>query len=164
MFLKRFLILSLVSCSLIGSSLVAQELASQAVVFPILSPKLASGYGSRKHPILKSTRHHNGIDLSVPYDTQVRAVAAGQVVFAGSYKGYGNLITILHGDGYTSLYGHLKIIDVGIGHSVSAGQILGRVGSTGLATGPHLHFEWRKDGKVIDPHELFPYLGAEAKG
>lgn len=147
-----------------STDLAAQELASQAVVFPILSPKMASGYGTRKHPILKSTRHHNGIDLSVPYDTQVRAVAAGQVVFAGNYKGYGNLITILHGDGYTSLYGHLKTIDVGIGHQMAAGQIIGRVGSTGLATGPHLHFEWRKDGKVIDPRELFPYLGAEAKG
>lgn len=135
-----------------------------AVVFPIMAPKLSSGYGSRKHPVYRSVKHHNGVDLAAPENSHVRVIAAGTVIFADSYAGYGKLVTVRHKGGYTSLYGHLSDIRVNPGAKLKAGDILGRVGSTGKVTGPHLHFEWRLNGKPIDPLKVFPALAAEAEG
>lgn len=134
------------------------------VVFPLMAPRISSKYGKRKHPIHRVSKHHNGIDLASPKGAHVRVVLGGTVVFAGRYKGYGKLVTVRHEEGYTSLYGHLNEIRVEPGEIVNAGQIVGRVGSTGQATGPHLHFEWRKNNVPIDPLTVFPSLGSKASG
>ena len=134
------------------------------IVFPVLSPKLSSKFGNRIHPKFKYVRHHNGIDLAVPEKTHVRAVLSGRVVYAGVYAGYGKLVTIEHDKGDVSMYGHLSEIQVNAGDKVNQGAIIGRVGSTGISTGPHLHFEWHHDGESIDPLKVFPYLTATAEG
>ncbi len=139
-------------------------LSSSPVVFPLMSPKLSSKFGTRTHPVKKVVRHHNGVDLAAPHYSHVRAVLEGRVVFADSYAGFGKLVTIKHADGYISLYGHLAEVSVNPGQKVNAGEIIGRVGSTGLATGPHLHFEWRQNGKSIDPLKVFPALASQAAG
>lgn len=134
------------------------------IVFPVLSPKLSSKFGNRTHPKYKFVRHHNGIDLAVPEKTHVRAVLGGTVVFAGVYAGYGKLVTIQHDKNDISMYGHLSEIRVNAGYTIKQGEILGRVGSTGISTGPHLHFEWRHQGDIIDPLKVFPSLTAAAEG
>ncbi|RME59843.1 MAG: M23 family metallopeptidase [Candidatus Dadabacteria bacterium] len=135
-----------------------------ALVYPIVKPKVTSKFGLRKHPILRVVKHHSGIDLAVPKGSLVRAVADGVVVFSDPFKGYGNLIVIQHKNGYTSHYGHLEKILVYPGKKVSAGEIIGTVGSTGLATGPHLHLEIRKNGKPLNPLLIFPSLTSKSKG
>jgi murein DD-endopeptidase MepM/ murein hydrolase activator NlpD len=134
------------------------------IVFPVLAPRLSSQFGTRTHPVKKLVRHHGGVDLAAPMRSHVRAITAGKVVFAGEYAGYGKLVTIKHDGMRTSLYGHLSEINVNIGQKVNAGDIIGRVGSTGISTGPHLHFEWREDGKALDPLTIFPSLATPAAG
>ncbi|MBL7663134.1 M23 family metallopeptidase [bacterium] len=133
-------------------------------VFPLMAAKLSSKYGTRKHPVYRYVRHHNGVDLQAPEGSHVRAVKNGQIVFADNYAGYGKLVTIDHGNGYASLYGHLDEILVNPGTIVKAGTLIGRVGSTGISSGPHLHFEWRQNGKSIDPLKVFPNLTSSAAG
>jgi murein DD-endopeptidase MepM/ murein hydrolase activator NlpD len=146
-------------------SVQAQSLGSQLIVFPVVSPEFSSGFGLRKDPLgRKVVRHHGGVDLAAPQGSHVRAVMAGRVVYAGNYAGYGKLVTVEHSDGRTTLYGHLSEIIVNIGQPVSAGDLLGRVGSTGSSTGDHLHFELRQDGQVADPARLFPGLTARPRG
>jgi murein DD-endopeptidase MepM/ murein hydrolase activator NlpD len=165
-------LLAVTICSLliIGSQALAQSKSQMepsqvnGVVFPLIEPRLSSTYGPRKHPVKKYNKHHNGVDLAAPKNSHVRAVKAGLVIFADSYAGFGKLVTIKHSDGYVSLYGHLNDILVNPGQKVAAGELLGRVGSTGLATGPHLHFEWRKNGKPVDPLKVFPFLAEDAEG
>jgi murein DD-endopeptidase MepM/ murein hydrolase activator NlpD len=143
----------------------AQSLGSQLIVFPVVSPELASGFGVRAHPLnRKIVRHHGGVDLAAPKGSHVRVVMDGRVVFAGVYAGYGKLVTVEHHDGRTTLYGHLSEILVNPGQKVAAGDLLGRVGSTGASTGSHLHFELRSNNQVIDPIELFPGMGARPRG
>lgn len=115
--------------------------------------RISSRFGKRKHPILKTTKSHDGLDLPKPYGTKVYPARSGRVVFAGWKGGYGNAIEIRHGNGETTIYGHLSKIDVKEGQWVERGKTLvGRVGSTGLSTGPHLHFEVRdRSGKPINP-------------
>ena len=107
----------------------------------------------RYHPILKRTRFHEGLDLPRPWGTPVYPARNGRVIRAGWSSGYGLLIVIRHSDGDTTRYGHLSKIYVKPGQLVSRGKtMIGRVGSTGLSTGPHLHFEVRdKYGHPINP-------------
>jgi len=142
----------------------AQADPSAAVVFPLLSPRVSSNFGPRVHPVYHSKRHHNGVDLAAPSRSHVRAIRGGKVVFAGTYGGYGKLISIEHDDGFVSMYGHLHELNVDLGDKVTSGQVIGRVGQTGTATGPHLHFEWRKDGKALNPLKVFPELAEKAEG
>ena len=143
----------------------AQPFGSQLIVFPVVSPEMASGFGIRAHPLnRKVVRHHGGVDLAAPRGSHVRVVMDGRVVFAGVYAGYGKLVTVEHPDGRTTLYGHLSEILVNPGQKVSAGDLLGRVGSTGASTGAHLHFELRSKGQVVDPVQLFPALAARPRG
>jgi murein DD-endopeptidase MepM/ murein hydrolase activator NlpD len=116
-----------------------------------------SPFGWRVHPILHDWRLHTGQDLGAPLGTPVYAVAAGRVVAAGPNDGYGNQIVLDHGDAVQSAYDHLSTIVVPVGARVRAGQLVGRVGSTGVSTAPHLHFEIRLDGRPVDP---VPYLRA----
>jgi murein DD-endopeptidase MepM/ murein hydrolase activator NlpD len=135
-----------------------------SIVFPLMSPKISSKFGSRKHPVYRHVRHHSGVDLAAPKNSHVRAVASGQVIYASKHGGYGNLISLQHADGYTSLYGHLNEIHVSVGDNIVAGEVIGTVGATGIATGPHLHFEWLYHGKALDPLKVFPALASKAQG
>lgn len=119
-------------------------------VYP-LQGELSSPFGMRLDPITGSPAIHKGIDLAAKEGAAVRASAPGSVIQSGEARGYGNYVAIAHPDGYTTLYAHLKERNVNGGDEVEAGRIIGRVGSTGRATGPHLHFEVRKDDRHIDP-------------
>ncbi len=118
---------------------------------------LSSYYGYRYHPIDGDWRYHSGIDISMSgaYGKNIIATRAGTVILSSleseSGTGYGNYIIIDHGDGYTSLYGHCSELLVSEGQTVSRGQIIAKVGSTGWSTGPHLHFEVRYNGSTVDP-------------
>jgi murein DD-endopeptidase MepM/ murein hydrolase activator NlpD len=103
------------------------------------------------HPILGYRRFHCGIDIGAGHGAPVYAAAEGEIFEAGFYRGYGRCIIILHGGGISTLYGHLSATLVRPGQRVKRGQLIGRVGSTGLATGPHLHFEVRREGVPVNP-------------
>ncbi len=117
---------------------------------PVNGP-IVSGFGMRYHPILKVDRMHNGVDIAAPHGTPIKAAADGEVIFAGYRRGYGNTIIIDHGGGIATLYAHCSALAVGEGTAVKQGQIIGYVGATGLATGPHLHFEVRRNGEPVNP-------------
>lgn len=134
------------------------------IVYPLVGERVSSKFGNRNHPIYKSRKHHKGIDLAAPRGASVRAVRDGQVVFSDPYKGYGNLIVLLHKNGETSHYGHLNEIQVLPGSFVKAGEIIGTVGTSGNVTGPHLHFEVRQEGQAIDPSSVMPGLTSKAQG
>jgi murein DD-endopeptidase MepM/ murein hydrolase activator NlpD len=154
----------LLLCLFGATSAAAEGGLPTGIVFPVISPKLSSKFGNRIHPVYKYARHHSGIDLAVPEKTHVRAVLGGRVVFAGVYAGYGKLVTIEHSRGTVSMYGHLSEFKVNCGQVIKQGQIIGRVGSTGISTGPHLHFEWRQNGETVDPLRVFPSMTAQAEG
>ena len=120
---------------------------------PLEFSRVASGFSrNRYHPVLHKNRPHWGTDFSAPTGTPIRALGDGRVTFAGTKGGYGNLVILQHDGSYSTRYGHLSKYGKGIksGTNVQQGQIIGYVGSTGLATGPHLHFEFRIDGKPVD--------------
>jgi len=114
----------------------------------------SSRYGKRSDPLTGETRMHKGMDFKAKYGADVFASATGTVIFAGVSGGYGNLIQIRHANGYTTYYGHLSKILVKQGQKVKRGTRIGKVGTTGRVTGPHLHFEIRKNGKPINPLPL----------
>jgi murein DD-endopeptidase MepM/ murein hydrolase activator NlpD len=111
----------------------------------------SSPFGWRIHPILGYRRFHAGLDFAASYGSTVRAADSGTVIFAGWYGGYGRAIIINHGNNLTTLYGHTSELYVSEGQTVERGQAIAAVGSTGLSTGPHLHFEVRRDGTPVDP-------------
>jgi murein DD-endopeptidase MepM/ murein hydrolase activator NlpD len=117
--------------------------------------RITSSFGNRFHPILKTYRDHNGIDLAGSFGSRVEAAWSGQVIVAGYEKGYGNTVIIEHPGGRTSLYGHLSQISVEVGQDIRAGQKIGEVGQSGLSTGPHLHFEVRMDGNPVNPSRFW---------
>lgn len=112
---------------------------------------LTSNFGYRQHPILRTRRFHAGIDFGAPYGSTIRAADDGVVIFAGWYGGYGRAIIIDHGGSTTTLYGHTSRVYVSEGQRVQRGQAIAAVGSTGFSTGPHLHFEVRKNGDPVNP-------------
>jgi len=116
--------------------------------------RISSGFGKRSHPLLGFTKHHNGIDIACDMKTPIRAVLSGVVRRAGRAGGYGRLIEIKHKDMETR-YAHLSKIIVREGQKVSRGEVIGYSGKSGLATGPHLHFELRRGGRVVDPVAMF---------
>jgi murein DD-endopeptidase MepM/ murein hydrolase activator NlpD len=118
---------------------------------PLEFSRVTSGFAMRFHPLLQTWRAHLGVDYGAPTGTQVRAVSDGSVEFAGWQNGYGNVVQLRHANERTTLYAHLSRIDVRKGQSVEQGQTIGAVGATGWATGPHLHFEFRVNGRVEDP-------------
>lgn len=118
---------------------------------PVHEGQLTSGFGYRMNPVTQRRAFHHGIDLAVASGTPVLATADGHVAFAGRAGGYGLLVVIDHGDGVVTRLGHLSAISVRNGQAVAAGDAIGRAGSTGRATGPHVHYEIRIDGSSIDP-------------
>jgi murein DD-endopeptidase MepM/ murein hydrolase activator NlpD len=117
---------------------------------PVAGP-ISSGFGIRVHPILGDVRMHTGVDYAVGTGYPIRAAGPGVVVWAGPRGGYGNAVIIDHRNGLATLYGHQSKVNVTVGDKVSAGQVVGFVGQTGMATGPHLHFEVREFGTPVDP-------------
>ncbi len=120
------------------------------LIMPV-SGEISSPYGMREHPILGGVRMHHGVDIAAEPGTPIKAVAAGRVVFAGWREGYGYVVEIDHGHGVSTLYGHNQENLVKSGQEIKQGQTIAQVGQTGLSTGPHLHFEVRKDGHSFDP-------------
>jgi murein DD-endopeptidase MepM/ murein hydrolase activator NlpD len=116
---------------------------------------ITSDYGMRVHPILKVKKLHTGIDIRAPKGAEIVAAAGGTVTYAGWLGAYGNTVLIEHGGSITTLYGHMSSISVKAGDTVDKGDTIGKVGSTGLSTGPHLHFEVRVNG---DPTSPWDYL------
>lgn len=112
---------------------------------------VTSYYGSRMHPVYGYERMHTGIDIGAADGAAVVAADDGAVSYAGFMGGYGNCVMIDHGNGYTTLYAHLSTIGVSNGQTVSGGSTIGNVGSTGVSTGPHLHYEIREGGNCINP-------------
>ena len=130
-----------------------QSLRKAFLRAPLEFSRISSRFGMRKHPFLHSWRKHTGVDYAAPQGTRVRATGDGVVAFAGRKGGYGNAIIIQHGSRYSTLYGHLSGFARGIrtGAHVTQGKIIGYVGMTGLATGPHLHYEFRVNGVHRNP-------------
>lgn len=128
------------------------QLGSELFQIPVRYKRVSSPFNPRRfHPILKRIRPHLGVDLAAPTGTPVVAASDGVVDFAAWRGGYGKTVIIDHGERYSTLYGHLHSYQVKKGDSVKRGQIIGQVGSTGLSTGPHLHYEIRVDGIHRDP-------------
>ena len=118
---------------------------------PLPFSRVTSGFAMRIHPILQNLQAHNGVDYAAPVGTPVMTVGDGTVGFAGRQSGYGNVVEVKHNGGRSTLYAHLSTIGVRVGDTVTKGQVVGEVGATGMATGPHLHFEFRVNGQFIDP-------------
>lgn len=113
--------------------------------------RISSTFGSRFHPIKRKWRHHSGVDYAAAHGTAVMAAGNGKVVSAGWNGGYGKAVVIRHASGTETLYGHLSAFGVRAGQDVTAGRVIGNVGSTGQSTGPHLHYEVRRGGRPVDP-------------
>jgi len=120
---------------------------------PVDFTRISSKFGKRMHPKLNRMRNHNGVDFAAPMGTPIKAAGDGKVTFVGKKGGYGNVIILQHGGQYQTLYAHLKSFkrNLSMGDKIKQGQIIGYVGMTGLATGPHLHYEFRINGEHRDP-------------
>jgi murein DD-endopeptidase MepM/ murein hydrolase activator NlpD len=139
-----------------GDSLRRAFLAS-----PVPYSRRTSGFGMRQHPILHTQRAHTGVDYAAPTGTPVMSVADG-VVSESSYQGaYGNMVVIQHNANQSTVYAHLSRMNVRKGQTIKQGETVGAVGSTGLSTGPHLHFEFRINGRHVDPLTLAQQGSAE---
>jgi murein DD-endopeptidase MepM/ murein hydrolase activator NlpD len=131
------------------------RMKKEAQRLPIANPApgraISSTFGVRKDPLLGTPAHHSGMDFRAPVGAPARASAAGTVVKAGWNGGYGRMVEIEHSGGFTTRYAHLSKIGVKEGQAISRGQEIGKVGSSGRSTGPHLHYEIRRNGEAIDP-------------
>ena len=124
---------------------------------PMELTRITSSYGMRFHPVLGKRKKHNGVDYGAPTGTPVWSVAKGRVTHAGWAGASGKLVVIAHSNGYVTIYAHLSRIHVAKGQWVGQRQIIGRVGTTGRSTGPHLHFGMKKNGRYVDPlRQKFP--------
>lgn len=122
---------------------------------PIPYARITSGFGMRRHPVLGRMRGHMGIDYAAVTGTPIMAAGDARVAFVGRKGGYGNAVILDHGGGRTTLYGHMsRFAKIRVGQHVAQGQVIGYVGSTGLATGPHLHYEFRLNGRHINPLKM----------
>ncbi len=130
-----------------------RKVLGELFMYPIRGRR-TSGFGYRSDPFSGKRSFHNGIDLAAPYGTQVKATLDGKVAEIGYSRIYGNYLIIVHGGGYQTMYGHLSSVMVGRGARVVQGTTIGRVGASGRATGPHLHFSVFKNGSVVNPLKI----------
>ena len=133
-----------------GRSAASQARAANAMLWPV-NARITSGFGRRVHPILRFARMHKGIDFGAAWGTPIQAAADGQVIRAGWAGGYGRQVRIAHGDGLATSYSHMSRTAVASGSHVRAGQVIGYVGSSGLSTGAHLHYEVHRGGVAVNP-------------
>lgn len=138
---------------LLGAMAVKREVIDRTPsMWPSLHPlrRLSSGFGYRRDPFNNGVRHHDGTDISAPVGSAVVATAAGKVIYAGWDGDFGNIVRIDHGDNVETWYAHMSKCSVTVGQQVARGDTLGTVGSTGLSTGPHIHYEVRIKGRPVD--------------
>ncbi len=140
----------------------AEEKEALLKTIPAIQPvqnkdlsRVASGYGMRVHPILKYRKMHNGMDFTAPPGTPIYATGDGTVTKVGLGSGYGKMVIIEHGFGYKTYYAHMSKYNTKVGRKVKRGEIIGYVGNTGLSSGPHLHYEVWKNGKVVNPVNFY---------
>ncbi len=117
--------------------------------------RVTSGYGMRPDPFTGEQKFHEGIDFAFEYGSPIHAAGDGEVMFSGESKGYGKMLILRHPDGVETLYGHNSDNLVKVGDKVKAGDIIGRTGDTGRSTGPHLHFEIRREGRPVNPGNYY---------
>ncbi|MCL1928673.1 MAG: M23 family metallopeptidase [Treponema sp.] len=122
--------------------------------FPLRNYRISSSFGMRPNPFTGKPHFHNGVDLAAPIGTEVYATREGRVTELGNDPVFGNYIVIAHDNNWASLYGHLSAISIQRHSHVTTSTVIGKVGTTGQSTGPHLHFELRKNGTVLDPTKL----------
>jgi hypothetical protein len=149
--MKNFAFLTLILL-IISSTL----LLGQNPEMPVLRPldpnyKISSSFGEQIHPISKKLRHHDGIDFAAPLGTPIYAPANGTILKVLHDDKYGKHLLIDHGNGFETIFAHLSDFSVKEGEKVAKGQLIGKVGNTGMSTGPHLHYEVIKDGRRINP-------------
>jgi murein DD-endopeptidase MepM/ murein hydrolase activator NlpD len=132
--------------------------APHAMLVPEAGGWISSGFGMRRDPVSGEPRFHEGIDVAIPEGTDVHPLGPGTVVFSGERKGFGNVVEIDHGDGYTTRYAHTSENLVKEGDAVTTDTVIARSGNTGRSTGPHVHLEVRFRGEAMDPR---PLLGRE---
>lgn len=137
--------------------------SSQGLLAPVPG-RVTSNYGLRRHPILGYSRMHRGMDFKAGYGTPIYAVTDGRVNYAGRHGGHGNFVRLTHGGGLQTGYAHMSRISVSPGQSVRRGQVIGYVGSTGLSTGPHLHYEMYSNGASINPATVRYVTRAQLSG
>jgi murein DD-endopeptidase MepM/ murein hydrolase activator NlpD len=136
-----------------GATIFADGEVLRVFAQPVAGARLSSVFGRRKHPVYGNVRMHTGVDFAAPYGTPVRATAPGRVSFVGRRGGYGRVVEIAHGPHTVTRYAHLSAVAKGlaVGKRVLAGDVIGRVGATGTATGPNLHYEVLVNGRPTDP-------------
>ena len=127
--------------------------SSDGLMAPV-GGRITSNFGTRIHPILRFARMHSGIDFGAAWGSPIVAAADGQVVAAGWSGGYGRQVRVAHSDGIVTTYSHMSGFAASPGETVRQGQVIGYVGSSGLSTGPHLHFEVRVNGQPVDPLQV----------
>jgi murein DD-endopeptidase MepM/ murein hydrolase activator NlpD len=137
-------------------SLDGKSLKKAFLKSPVAFTRISSGFSMRVHPVFNVWKAHKGIDMAAPMGTPIRASADATVDFAGTSNGYGNLVVLKHWSNYSTAYGHMSRFASGLrrGQQVHQGDIIGYVGATGWATGPHLHYEFRIGGQAVDPMGL----------
>ncbi|GAB1484741.1 M23 family metallopeptidase [Treponema sp.] len=142
-----------------GADFTATERAfflNAAFRFPLAQFRISSSYGFRRNPVTGTMKVHEGLDLAAPEGSEVYASRDGKVIAVGEDPVYGRYIIIEHEGGWKSIYGHLQETLVDLRKTLRSGNLIGRVGTTGQSTGPHLHFELRRDGEARDPASLLP--------
>jgi len=149
---RFFLCLATVAVSMTFPTKVSAE---TEIGSPVREGRISSLFGMREDPFEGELRFHAGIDIAAPVGTPVRPVAAGRVIFSGSYQGFGRIVAIQHGKHMSSVYAHFEDLRVAVGQLVHRETVLGVVGSSGRSTGPHLHFEVRVAGTPVDPSWVF---------
>jgi murein DD-endopeptidase MepM/ murein hydrolase activator NlpD len=142
-----------------------ERLTATIAAVPLRKPvdgeiDMSSGFGVRIDPFIGRAAMHTGLDFRGDTGEAIRVTAAGTVASAGWSGGYGRMVEVDHGNGLSTRYGHLSEIEVKVGQTLKAGQTVGRLGSTGRSTGPHLHYETRIDGEAVDPSK-FLHAGAK---
>ena len=125
------------------------------MVWPVKG-RLTSGFGYRQHPMGGQRKFHRGIDIAAPRGREIRAAQNGEVVSAGRRGSYGLAVILKHDKTYSTLYGHCSVLSVKVGQRVEQGETIARIGSSGVSTGPHLHFEIRQAGRAVDPRPFLP--------